>query len=435
MYDLGIMNGLVYIDNQFIETNVYIKDSKIAEISSSILKCSEIYDCNKSLVIPGIIDPHTHFELDLGDKTSLDDFYSGTKAAVYGGVTTVVDFLDPVDNAIDLETSFHKRIEQAQISNIDYKFHACLKNPKGNVKELVAKASTLGLTTIKIFTTYSDSQRRTYDNEIKELLLETKQKDMLVTAHIENDDLIDTNNHYTYRDLSKSRPTKSETKEALKLAKLVKETDGKLYMVHLSSGNTLEKLNEKYSDILNKQFFIESCPHYFTFDDSYLNQEEGYLYTLAPPLRTKKEQELLAQLIDNVDTIGTDHCSFNRDLKNKKLLRDTPLGIGGIEFSFPLLYSKFGDKIIDKMTKNVAKIHHLFPRKGIIQVGSDADLFIYQLRDQTIVHSHNLQDHNLYQGLPVNGNVKTTIVNGKFVLKDNVFIEHKGKLLNKVVNT
>jgi|LGVF01.2.fsa_nt_gb dihydropyrimidinase len=431
MYDLAITNGSVYFDQKYHRTNVYIKDGVIVNISPLLLKSSEVYDCKGDLVLPGIIDPHTHFQLHLGRISSRDDFLYGTKAAAYGGVTSIIDFIDPVDNAKSLEESFIKRCRQAKRSVVDFKLHACLKNPKDNIDEITDKMIDLGLDTVKIFTTYSDSLRRTYDKEIIELLRLSKEKDYMVTAHIENDDMISQNYKMKYQELPESRPTISETSEALKMAKYAKETNGNLYMVHLSSGETLKRLKDQYSDILNKNFIIESCPHYFVFDKEIIKTKEGYLYTMAPPLRSKGEVKLLTMLIDDVYTIGTDHCSFNKKDKKEEYLKDMPLGIGGIEHSFNVMYQIFGDKIIDKMTKNVAIAHRLFPQKGIIAEQSDADLFIYHLENTKITKNHGFTDYSVYKNFPVKGEIISTISRGKFIVKRGIFINRKGQLLNK----
>ena len=431
MYDLAVVNGKVYFDHRYHKTNVYIKDGIIVNISPLLLRSHEVYDCHGDLVFPGIIDPHTHFQLPLGKITSRDDFLYGSKAAAFGGVTTIIDFLDPVDCAADLEMAFIKRCRLAKRSVVDFKLHACLKDPKGQIPEITDKMAELGLNTVKIFTTYSESSRRTYDNEIVELLKASKEKDFLVTAHIENDEMISLKRNYRYQDLPISRPTKSETSEALKLAKFVKETDGNLYMVHLSSGETLRQLKHKFPQLLNKKFFIESCPHYFLFNNKELLRPDGYLYTMAPPLRSEKEVKLLHKFFPDVYTIGTDHCSFNKSDKQYDYLSEIPLGIGGIEYSFSSMYNLFGDEVIDKMTLNVAKAHRLYPQKGIITEGSDADIFVYHLQDGKIYKNHGFTDHTIYKNLPVKGEVVTTISRGKFIVKNGLFVNRKGQLLNR----
>ncbi len=431
MYDLAIMDGSVYIDGKFIKTNVYTKDGLISSITDEHLDASEYYIAKDRLVIPGIIDPHVHFNLDLGKIKSADDFYSGSVTAAYGGVTTFIDFLEPVSNKRDLIKAFKKRQVEANNSVLDYKFHATLKNPKGNLDDITDEMKKSGISSVKLFTTYSDSNRRTYDEEIKRLLELSVEKDFLILAHIENDELINLDPSFKVRDLLTSRSTKSETTEALKLAGFAKETGGKLYMVHLSSGLTLEKLIKEYKDILGINFFIESCPHYFNLSADLLNQDNGYLYTLAPPLRTREEVKLLNKLIDNVNTIGTDHCPFYMEEKNKEFLKDLPLGIGSIEHSFNIMYSLFQEKIIDKMTINVAKIHNLYPKKGVIQVGSDADMFIYDNTvESKITENHSSCDYSVYTDKLVLGKVESTISRGKFIVKKSKLIGGQGEFLN-----
>lgn len=427
MYDLCINNGQVYQNNQFQQTNVYIKDGVIRLFSEEIFDALEVYDAKNHLVLPGLIDPHVHFDLDLGFIRSRDDFYSGSKIAALGGVTTIIDFLSPISKASDLAHALQSRLHDAKDCQIDYKFHATVKNPKNQVTEIIKKMKELKIGSVKLFTTYSDSLRRTYDEEIKELLLQTKKEDILVLAHIEKDELIHIDKDMTYHDLLKSRPTNSETLEALKLAKMVKETSSKLYMVHLSSGETLKALKEQYPTILNKQFIVESCPHYFSFNKDVWSQDNGYLYTMAPPLRTKEEQVLLKEMIDDVHTIGTDHCSFNQEDKRNKRLNQIPLGVGGVEHSFDIMYTLFGETIIPKMTENVAKVHHLYPKKGVLQVGSDADIMIYKLGNGQIENHHGASDYSIYLGKQTKGHVLSTISRGEFVVKDRKFLGHVGQ--------
>jgi dihydropyrimidinase len=432
MDDLRIQNAKVYINGQFEYTNVYVKDGVISRLASELYPASEIVDATHKLVLPGFIDPHVHFALDCGKNHSADDFYTGSIAAAYGGVTTIIDFLDPVDNVNDLELAYQRRLKEAQASVVDYQFHATIKNPKGDLEAFVKKVLELGMTSIKLFTTYSDSGRRTFDPQIKELLQLSRQYGVLITAHIENDDMIKIKSTDTFRDLSLSRPSICETSEALKLAGFVKETGGKLYMVHLSSGETLKRLKDEYLDLLNKQFFIESCPQYFVLSDDCLQQSDGFLYTMAPPIRSLHEELILKNMIDDVFTIGTDHCPFMKAEKNHIFLKDISLGIGGVEHAFNLLYQIFSDQIIDKMTKNSALIHRLYPQKGQIAVGSDADLVIYKPENNySIKTNHSRCDYDLYQDFPSAGYVDSTIVRGRFVIRNQQFENGKGHLVKR----
>ncbi len=416
MYDKAIINGRVYLKQEIINTNIYIDGEKIVKISKEIFPAEDTVNVHNALVFPALIDPHVHFYLDLGFIHSRDDFLAGTIQAAYGGITTIIDFLDPVDNPMDLETAYYKRLEEAKNSVIDYTFHATIKNPQCDLEEFVLKMKELGITSLKLFTTYSDSGRRTYDEQIIELLKLSEKYKFLLMAHIENDDLININENYTYKDLSKSRPTRAETSEALKLAGYVKEYGGYLYMVHLSSGQTLTKLKENYPDILNRKFFVESCPQYFILTNDYFERDDGYLYTLAPPVRKREERKILKENIDDVFTIGTDHCAFLIDDKEKRLLKDIPLGIGGIEFSFDLMYDLFQDKVIDKMSYHPARLFKL-EKRGEIKEGNYANLFVYELTDNLIDEFHGFTDYSVYKGMKRKGRVIHTLNRGKFVIR------------------
>lgn len=427
MNDLLIKNGLIYQNGKWHEYNVAVFGEKISYVGKDIVDAKEVIDAKGLKVLPGLIDPHVHFELNCGRLTSCDDFYTGSVCAAYGGVTTIVDFLDPTSNTEELEESYYRRLNEAKKSLVDYHFHACIKNPTGSLEEYVKKTVELGMRTIKLFTTYSDTNRRTYDKDIIELLKLSKKYHVMICAHIENDDLIDLRDEYTYKDLPVSRPSISETSEALKLANYVRKYGGYFYMVHCSSGNTLKALKEQYNDILGKNFFIESCPQYFIYNNSVLERKDGRLFTFAPPLRSERERQLMVANYKDVLTIGTDHCAFMKKDKDYPSLKGFPLGVGGIEHSFSLMYRRFGEEIIDKMSINVAKVED-FPTKGELKVGMDADIAIFKEDSDSVVkENHGTCDYSIYDGLLSAGEFVHTIVRGQFVLKDRKIIPHVGK--------
>ena len=242
--------------------------------------------------------------------------------------------------------------------------------------------------------------------------------------------MINRDESLTYQDLAEARPSEAETSEALKLCKFAKQTKGYLYMVHCSSGNTLQKICEKYYSILGKNIFIESCPQYFVFNKDKLKGNQGYLYTFAPPLRSEEERKLLIKNIEYVNTIGTDHCDFNiEDKETHTYLKGMPLGVGGIESSFQIMYEMFGDQIINKMSKNIAKIER-FAGKGEIKVGNFADLVILSGATHEVGKPHGAVDYSIYEHIKVNTTIESTMIRGEFVLYKGKFIPHKGQIIN-----
>ena len=427
MNDLLIKNGLIFLKGKWVKTNLAVLGEKISYIGNEEVDAKEVLDAEGLNVLPGLIDPHVHFELNCGRVTSCDDFYTGSVCAAYGGVTTIVDFLDPTRNAKELEKSYYERIALAKKSLVDYHMHACIREPNGDLEEYVKTVVRLGMRTIKLFTTYSDTHRRTYDKDIEELLGLSKKYNIMITAHIENDDLIDLRDEYTYKDLPIARPSMSETSEALKLAKMVRETGGNFYMVHCSSGETLKALKEQFSDILGKNFFVESCPQYFVFNNSVLEEENGKLYTFAPPLRSERERQLLTAYYKDVNAIGTDHCAFMSKDKDYPSLKGFPLGVGGVEHSFSILYKRFGDEIIDKMSKNTGILQN-FSSKGELEVGKDADISVFkEIPDYFEKENHGTCDYSIYDEILGAGEFQHVLIRGEFVLKDRKIIPHVGK--------
>ncbi|MEG1254537.1 amidohydrolase family protein [Clostridium sp.] len=432
-YDLAIINGNIYLNGRFTRGNLYINNGIIESISKGSLPAKEIYDAEGKYVLPGLIDPHVHFNLDIGNnRASSDDFYNGSITAAYGGITTFIDFLDPVKNVKELQKAYINRREEAERSILDYGFHSTIANFKEDEELFINEIKQLGICSIKFFTTYSSTGRKTYLQTIDNLLKISKIYKVMLLAHSENDELIKEGKFKIYTH-EENRPTISEIIEVLTLSEMTKLRDGLMYIVHLSSGETLKKLTESYRDILNKNIFIESCPQYFYLSKENYETENGFLYTLAPPLRGKDEIKLLKYYIDNVNTIGTDHCPFKSHEKFKETLNLIPMGIGGIEHSFNLMYTLFGERIIDKFTRNPAKLHGLYPKKGILSPGSDGDVVIFDPNTEyTITESHSNCDYDLYKGIKVRGRIISTILRGRFIIKDGELVStEKGQYVKR----
>lgn len=421
MYDLCLKNGKIYLNGEFLNSNIYIKEGKIFDITLSEIPSKETYDVSGKLVLPGFIDPHVHFELNVGRYTSVDDFASGSLSAAYGGITTIIDFLDPIKTVSEFHRAFDVRLKRAEKSLIDYAFHTTIANPLDSPNEIINVSKSNGIQSIKLFTTYSDSDRRTYDGYIFDLLKLSKEKGVVVSSHSENDEIIKylNNRKIKITDLSKSRPTVVEVSEILKLASMAEIADGQLYIVHVSSGKTLEKISFNFKNILGKNLNLESCPHYFYFNEDEFSKQTGYLYTLCPPFKGEKDRVKMFENFDLISTIGTDHCPFYQEEKKKEYIDEVPMGIGGVEFSFPLMYSLFGNKIIDKYTENVAKIFGLYPRKGNLMPGADADIVVFDPNAKYKIKAHHSKcDYNVYENFEVNGKIISTILRGKFIIKD-----------------
>ncbi|ABR29996.1 dihydropyrimidinase [Thermosipho melanesiensis] len=430
MYDVGIINGKVYLGD-FIYANVYIKSGKIYDITTSYKGCKKEYNANENLVLPGFIDPHVHFELNFGKHTSVDDFESGSISAIYGGITTIIDFLDPISHINELDKNFEKRLNLAKKSYIDFSFHVTLGNFKDNIDELLKKTKKLGTSSIKIFTTYSSSNRRTNDKIMYKLLQKSNEYKVPILIHAENDDMISEN--VLIKDHENARPAISEITEITKILEMVNMTNGISYIVHTTCGTSIEETRKRFPEIINKNIYFESCPHYFYFSNDVYKEKHGFLYTMTPPLRSNEEKEKLRKNIDYIFSIGTDHCSFNKEDKDKKTTKDLPMGIGGVEHSFVLMYSLFGEKIIDKFTTNPAKFFGLFPQKGSLLPGATADVVIFSPNQyEKITRSHSKANYDIYLNMQVKGKIQKVFKSGILVLDHTLIRKTKGKYLRRL---
>jgi len=431
MYDLGILNGKLYLDGIFINANVYVKSGKIVDISTNYLQCKKEVDATGKFVLPGFIDPHVHFELNSGKYTSVDDFESGSISALFGGVTTIIDFLDPISKLEELEYAFKNRLSAAKKSYVDYSFHATLGNFSGDLSALFKEIKEFGTKSVKVFTAYSSSNRRTNDKLMFELFKLSKIHKIPILIHAENEDMIVEN--VPIKMHSKARPEISEISEIIKIAEFLNQTKGTAYIVHTTCGTSIEEVKNRFDDILNNNLFFESCPHYFYFDDSVYETQSGYLYAMTPPLRSRREKEKLKNNIDKVFSIGTDHCSFNKKDKRKRKTGNLPMGIGGIEHSFVLTYSLFGKKIIEKFTINPAKFFGLYPQKGTLLPGADADIVIFDPNYKGIIkESHTKSDYDLYLGIQIKGKIEKVFKNGALIIEDDKLVrKNKGNFIRR----
>ncbi|MBN2796094.1 MAG: amidohydrolase family protein [Clostridia bacterium] len=422
MYDSAILNGKCYIDHQIIETNIYMKNGKTALVDKAVFPASKIIDATGLTVYPGFIDPHVHLHLNIGKSFSADDFQSGTELAALGGVTTVLDFLDPIWSNTELDEVFDRRMNEASCALVDYSFHCTLGHYNDDVEILKNKVLDKGITSVKVFTTYSDSNRRCDYAVIEKLLGQP----ILVMTHGEEDQLI--TQPKSISEYETSRSEEAELMAIKTLIKLANQQNGKLYIVHISSGHTLNYLNEGR---LNPRIYLESCPQYFYLNKDLFLKEDGRLYLLAPPLRGDDSILLMKKHFNLLNTIGTDHCPFTYKEKMNALdIIKIPKGIGSLGLTFPLMYELFGLDIIPKITSEPASIFNL-NNKGSIKVGNDADYAIVNHNAITVCSEiRRNMDYELYHET-LHSKVEMTILRGNIIMAHDEIFESKGQYIRR----
>ncbi|AIM15079.1 MULTISPECIES: dihydropyrimidinase [Neobacillus] len=444
-----IKNGTIVTATDTFEAELLIEDGKITQIGSNLLAVgAEIIDAKGCLVFPGGIDPHTHLDMPFGGTVTKDDFESGTIAAAFGGTTTVIDFCltnkgEPLKKAIQ---TWHEKAKDKAV--IDYGFHLMISEINDNVlKELPQVIEEEGITSFKVFMAYKNVFQAD-DETLFKTLVTAKELGALVMVHAENGDVID---YLTKKALEEgktdpiyhalTRPPELEGEATGRAAHFTGLANSQLYVVHVSCAEAAEKIAEARKK--GYDVWGETCPQYLVLDQSYLEKPnfEGAKYVWSPPLREKWNQDVLwnALKTGQLQTLGSDQCSF--DFKGQKELGRgdfTKIPNGGpiIEDRLTILFSEGVKKgrislnqFVDITSTRIAKLFGLFPKKGTIAVGADADLVIFDPNIERVISAethHMAVDYNAFEGMKVTGEPVSVLVRGEFVVRDKQFVGKPG---------
>ncbi|WP_169085407.1 dihydropyrimidinase [Paenibacillus sp. PL91] len=444
-----IKNGTVVTAADTYAADVLIKEGIIAKIGLDLTdEADEIIDASGKYVFPGGIDPHTHLEMPFGGTVTADDFATGTRAAAFGGTTTIVDFClttkgKPLSESIK---TWHNKANGKAV--IDYGFHLMIGEINDEVlAELPAIVKEEGITSLKVFMAYKNVFQAD-DGTLFRTLLAAKELGAMVMVHAENGDVIDFliqkalaegNTDPIYHALT--RPSIIEGEATGRAAKLAELAGARLYVVHVTCAEAVQQIAEARNKGVD--IWGETCPQYLVLDQSYLEKPdfEGAKYVWSPPLREAFHQEVLWNALKSgqLQTLGSDHCSFNFDGQKDLGLGDfskIPNGGPVIEDRFSLFYSEGVNKgritlhqFVDIVSTRNAKLFGLFPRKGTIAVGSDADIVIFDpLAGRTLsAKTHHMNvDYNPFEGMQVTGEPISVLSRGEFVIQDRQFVGAMG---------
>lgn len=444
-----IKNGIIVTAADTYTGDVLFEDGIITGIGLNLeTPGAEIIDASGCYVFPGGIDPHTHLDMPFGGTVTADDFETGTIAAAYGGTTTVIDFCltakgQPLQQAVD---TWHNKSQDKAV--IDYSFHLMVSELNDKVLgELPQIIEDEGITSLKVFMAYKNTFQAD-DGVLYKTLQAAKREGALVMVHAENGDVIEYlveqalaagNTDPIYHALT--RPPELEGEATGRAAYLTELTDSQLYVVHVTCAEAAWKIAEARKKGL--RVYGETCPQYLVLDQTALAKPdfEGAKYVWSPPLREQWNQEVLWDALwsGTLQTIGSDQCSF--DFKGQKDLgladfSKIPNGGPTIEDRFSLLYSEGVqkgrislNKFVDIISTSSAKLFGLFPQKGTIAVGSDADIVIFDPSvERTLsAETHHMNvDYNAFEGFEVKGEPVSVLSRGEFVIRDKRFVGRAG---------
>jgi dihydropyrimidinase len=448
MKTLLIKNGTVITASDIQQADVYIEGEKVHTIGRHLQnKADQTINADGCLLFPGGVDAHTHMQLPFMGTHSSDTFESGTLAGLHGGTTTIIDFAIQTQGD-SLQAALNAWREMADGHAVgDYAFHMAVtdfnENTKKEIEGLVEKQ---GVTSFKTFMAYKGALMLD-DRQIINLMKEVKKHGAIVTTHAENGDLVDTlieenrgGGKLTPEFHALSRPPMCEAEATGRIIDIAYQGGHPLYIVHLTCEDALNRV--RAATQRNQKVHVETCVQYLLLDDSaYLEKDfGGAKYVMSPPLRKKKDQEALWKGIEQnlIEVVATDHCPFCMDQKRMGLndFSKIPNGAPGIENRMELMYSEGVmkhrislNKFVELTATAPAKIFGLFPKKGTIAVGADADIVIFDpMKKHTIsAKTHHMNcDYSAYEGWQVQGKCRTTILRGTVAVDEGKALIGKG---------
>ncbi|MDR2468839.1 MAG: dihydropyrimidinase [Spirochaetaceae bacterium] len=442
MFRYLIKNALVVSEMDEAVCDLLVEDETIAALGTDIQAPAdcEVINATGKILVPGGVDVHTHLNLDVGIAVASDDFYTGTAAAAFGGTTTIVDHpgFGPAGCSLGHQIEYYHTLARNK-ALIDYGFHGVIQHVNDEVLDDMATLAAAGVSSFKIYLTYD---YRIDDGDALRVLERAAEQDLLIAVHPENHGMIQTlrarfaaQKKHTPHYHPLSRPVECEA-EAINRIILCARTAGEapVYIVHLSNGLGLEYIRAARQRG-QKRIYAETCPQYLLLDERLYDRDgnEGLKYIMCPPLRTSADNAALWQgLCEDVDTVATDHCPFffaTQKMMGADDFMRCPSGAPGIEERMPLLFSEGVMKnritlrrFVELCCTNPAKLAGIYPQKGVLRVGSDADLAIIDPAPQSVLRQcalHSHVDYTAYEGFMLQGRIEYVFSRGEIIIQNN----------------
>ncbi len=448
---MGILlkGGTLVLEDKVIIGDLRIDNELIREIGQNLVPSEgdEVIDVTGKHVMPGVIDAHVHYKMPIGKVYTIDNFETGSRAALCGGVTTVIDYAEPVDGLTLLE-SLDYRVKEAKGHNfVDYTVHMTLSGDTPYTIDDLRSFRAYGVNSLKLYTTYDFIMD--YDM-IFNVLRNAKEVGMEVTIHAEDNEIVakavkelkaEGNTGVEFH--STSRPSEAEFYAVERIIEMCEKEDLSAHIVHVSSGLTGELIGK--AKARGVKISGETCPHYLMLNNEVYKRPDGQLFVMQPPLRNEKERlQLLDELLNGTfDFVTTDHCAYSPHQKfMSNTFYETNGGIPGTETLLPIIYNQTvssGKLELTELSRllstNPAKKFGLYPKKGVIKVGSYGDIVVVDpLLEVKLSNDmvHTAADYTTFDGFTVKGYPVMTILRGMIAYRDGMFLmgDPKGKFIS-----
>jgi len=454
-----IKHGTVITDTQTFEADILIEGEKILQVGKNLTTSpNEIINATGKFILPGGVDPHTHFDLPMFGTVSSDDHYTGHKAAAFGGTTTVIDFVSlDFPSLEESVAAWHVKADSK--AAIDFGFHMNITRYNELIAAQIPNLPKLGITSLKVFSAYN-GRLRLSDGEIFQVLRIAGAHGLLTMLHAENGDVIDiliaealAAGHTSPEWHAHTRPAWGAVEATLRGAALAAQADAPLYIVHMNAGGEVDML--QYARQHGLLVMGETCPQYLFFTAEQLQRSDGAKWICSPPVRTSTDNERLWNgLADGtIQVIATDHCPFFFDGTQPIMYEGKPVSIPGKELGkqdftkipnglpavgdrLPVLWT-YGvrsgrltpNQFVALTSTNPAKIFGLYPQKGCIEPGSDADLSIWDPEKRLIygvAYAQHRTDYNLFEGWELTGYPEKVLLRGRLIVDEGQWLGKPG---------
>lgn len=444
-----IKSGTLITASDTFTADILIENEKIKMIGESLPEeGTEVINADGKLIMPGGVDPHTHFDLPMADTITADDHYTGHKAAAFGGTTTALDFVSQESAGLEYSVDlWHQKADPK--AAIDFGFHMNMTHFDEKVAEEIPHLIDMGITTVKVFTAYN-GRLRLSDGDIYRVVRIAKQHGLLTMLHAENGDVIDIlvkealaagNTAPIFHALT--RPAWGAVESTLRGASFAAQTGAPIYIVHMNVAGEVDQL--KYMRERGVPVMGETCPSYLFFTEDHLRRPDGAKWVCSPPMRKAEDNRRLWEGLSQgiIQVLGTDHCSFFFDgtkpilyenqwiaIPGKELgandFTKIPNGLPGVEDRLPIMWT-YGvrsgrltpNQFVALTSTNPAKIFGLYPAKGSLSPGSDADIVIWD-PDMKVTYgvskAHHRTDYNLFENWELVGYPEKVFLRGNLIV-------------------
>lgn len=431
---LIVRGGHVVGPGGLCRADVLMEDGIVQALSRRGTPSGRVVDASGCLVFPGLIDTHVHMGFEAGGVLSTDDFASGSRAAAFGGVTTLIDYALPTRGEA-LAAALHSRRAAAEgRCHVDYGLHVILPPYRYNQPVEIAQCLETGATSFKLFTIYPDL--RLGAGELFEAMSWIVRAGGLALVHAEDAEFVESRTRVLVEQGATgadghlaSRPAVAEAMAVARVLHLQAETGCPVHFVHISSGTAAQLIGEAKARGADVSW--ETCPHYLVLDAEVYRRADGHRYLVSPPIKTREDRAALWAALQGgeLDTVATDHCPFTAAQKDagRDDFTRVPTGLPGVETTLPLLYTEWQDRGLDLgrlavvTSQTPAQRFGLYPRKGIVAPGSDADLVVYDPGTRGVIRAEALHmnvDWSPYEGRSYRGSVRAVVSRGRVLIED-----------------